>query len=146
MHQTLYRVMKQRLQLGSPSVISKAQTEQLTRHWLSTPLRELLKLLLQKTKKAGSLDHLRFGTFSGGSACGLRSFTRLFCSICRSRCGGCNHEARYLDQSRAIEAVFVDFDFCGARCGAVVDASGSPVTDGGKRKVILTPLLSNGFS
>eukprot|EP01033_Poteriospumella_lacustris_P014163 gene14163-10115_t len=60
MHQTLYRVMKQRLQLGSPSVISKAQTEQLTRHWLSTPLRELLKLLLQKTKKAGSLDHLRF--------------------------------------------------------------------------------------
>lgn len=61
MHQTLFRVMKQRLQLGSPAVLSKAQTEQITRHWLNNPLRELLKLLIQKSKKDSTLEHLLFG-------------------------------------------------------------------------------------
>lgn len=75
--------MKQRLQLGSPTVISKAQTEQLTRHWLNNPLRELLKLVIQKTKKEGSLDHLRVGTFSSARL-SLPLYPLLFLTVLRA--------------------------------------------------------------
>lgn len=60
MHLSLYRVMKKKLQTNEFAVISKAQVEQMTRHWLGNHMRELLKIVIQN-RKDKSLNHMKIG-------------------------------------------------------------------------------------